>query len=231
MKKKLFLTVMGVTGAGKTTLAVFLAKKMKGRLIQEIPVDQNPFFKNYYGQPQFYFPTQLFFLNAKWQQIRESRKLKGILIQEPPIYEDMLYAQAKLKARSKEWRLYKTYYDGLIGDPSFPKPDLVIFLRLSFSTMLARIQKRAGINPQRASELKETQVYWRRLWQRHEDWIRKNPLGLRIVILDTDKYDFSNYKNANRALEDVFADIVKKIEGRLLSVGFLEGNQGREKKR
>jgi len=52
-----YIAVMGVTAAGKTTFAKFLSEKSGGKLLEELPVEDNPFFKNYYGNPDNYFPT------------------------------------------------------------------------------------------------------------------------------------------------------------------------------
>lgn len=219
----LYTAVMGVTGAGKTTFAKFLSEKLTGRLLEEIPVGENPFFKEYYGSPDTYLPAQIFFLDTKWRQVCGDKVLRnpGILkilkrqdvIQEPPIYEDALYAQARLEEKPKEWNWYKEYYSGLIGVDSFPKPDLVAFLRLRLPVMLARIRERAEKNPERASELKESEVYWERLRWLHENWIKENPLGLKIVTLDMDRFDFSSYKSDGDALEAAFGELKQRSGG------------------
>lgn len=216
---------MGVTGAGKTTFAKFLSEKLNGRLLEETPVGENPFFKDYYGSPDTYLPAQIFFLDAKWRQIcgddvSKNPGVKKILIKqdvilEPPIYEDALYAQARLEEKPKEWDWYKEYYSGLIGVDSFPKPDLVVFLRLRLTEMLARIRERANKNPERASELNESAAYWERLRWLHENWVKENPLGLKIVTLDMGRFDFSGYRNDGDALEAAFGEL-KQRSGSLI---------------
>lgn len=222
-EKHLYIAIMGVTVAGKTTFAKFLSEKLNGRLLEEIPVADNPFFKDYYGNPDDYFPAQMFFLDAKWRQTLGSKELKTLgvkqilskrpVVQEPPIYEDALYAQARLEGNPRQWDWYQNFYEGLVNMDSFPKPDLVVFLHLRLPVMLARIRERAKKNPERASELKESEAYWERLRWLHEKWVKENPLGLKIITLDMDRFDFSYYKNDGEALEDAFRELKRQSGG------------------
>jgi deoxyadenosine/deoxycytidine kinase len=222
-QRHLFIQVMGVTGAGKTTFAEFLSKRINGKLFQELPVEDNPLFKKYYENPtRFALPMQMFFVYEKWLQTKGSRKMgvSGVrrfksrpVVQEPPIYEDALYARARFGNNSKTWRKYQDFYQGLISTDRFPKPDLIIYLHLDFLKMLENIRQRAEQDPQRAAELKESKRYWKKLWLLHENWVKENPLGLNIVILDMDKYHFSRYKNKDEALEVACQELVALSEG------------------
>lgn len=222
-QRHLFISVMGVTGAGKTTFAEFLCKKVNGRLFRELPVEDNPLFVKYYENPEDYaLLTQMFFVFEKWLQTKGSRKLgvSGVrrfwtwpVIQEPPIYEDALYAQARFGDDPEKWEKYDTFYNGLLSAKLFPKPDLLVYLHLDFPKMLENIRKRAEQDPQRAVELNESENYWRKLWQLHENWVKENPLGLRIVTLDMDKYHFSDYKSKDEALEAAYQELVAQSGG------------------
>ena len=65
--RHLYIAVMGVTAAGKTTFAEFLARRINGKLFQELPVVDNPFFTEYYENPTEYaLPTQMFRVYEKW---------------------------------------------------------------------------------------------------------------------------------------------------------------------
>jgi len=111
--RHLYIAVMGVTAAGKTTFAEFLARRINGKLFQELPVEDNPFFTEYYENPTEYaLPTQMFLVYEKWLQTKGSRKMgvSGVrrfwqrhVVQEPPIYEDALYAQARLEENPRQW--------------------------------------------------------------------------------------------------------------------------------
>ncbi len=218
-----YIVVMGVTAAGKTTFAEFLAGRINGKFFPELPVEDNPFFKNYYGNPDDYFPVQIFFLDANWRQIMGSKELKtpGIkeilvkepVVQEPGIFEEALYAQARLEEDSVQWGRYQSYYNGLTNVKSFVKPDLTVFLHLRLPVMLDRIKRRATDNPERASELKESEAYWERLRWLHENWVKENPLGLKIITLDMDRFNFSSYNSDGEALEAAYQELKNRSGG------------------
>lgn len=73
-------------------------------------------------------------------------------------------------------------------------------------------KQRAENDPARKTELQESENYWRRLWELHEEWVAGNPLGLNIFILDMDKYDISNYFNREQQLGAVFEELSKKVK-------------------
>ncbi len=66
-----FITIEGNIGAGKTTLAHLLAKKLNARLILEEFAD-NPFLSKFYESPdQYAFPLELFFMAERYKQLKE----------------------------------------------------------------------------------------------------------------------------------------------------------------
>lgn len=78
--------------------------------------------------------------------------------------------------------------------------------------MLLAIKQRAENDHARKTELQESESYWKRLWELHEEWVAGNPLGLNIFILDMDKYDISNYFNREQQLGVVFEELNKQIK-------------------
>lgn len=218
-----YIAIMGVTAAGKTTFAEFLARRINGKLFQELPVEDNPFFTEYYENPTEYaLPTQMFLVYEKWLQTKGSRKMgvSGVrrfwqrpVVQEPPIYEDALYAQARLEKNPRQWDWYQNFYEGLVNMNLFPKPDLIVFLHLRLPVMLVRIRERAKKNPERKSELGESEAYWERLRWLQESWVKENPLGLRIVTLDMDRFDFSGYNSGGEALEAAYQELKNRSGG------------------
>ena len=66
-----FITIEGNIGAGKTTLAHLLSKKLNGRLILEEFAD-NPFLPKFYENPnQYAFPLEVFFMAERYKQLKE----------------------------------------------------------------------------------------------------------------------------------------------------------------
>ena len=72
--KHQFITIEGNIGAGKTTLATILAKKLNARIILEEFAD-NPFLSKFYDNPgQYAFPLELFFKSKFIEPLSSSFK-------------------------------------------------------------------------------------------------------------------------------------------------------------
>jgi deoxyadenosine/deoxycytidine kinase len=161
---------------------------------------------------------QMIFLFEKRLQIKGSELLevvgikellkKGPVVSEPPIYADALFGQARLEGSPTEMRQYMDFYEGIISEKNFLKPDLIFYLRLSLPNFFRRIRKRAEKDPERKVELQEKEEYWKRLHDLHEEWVRENPLNLRIITIDGDKFDFSRYKNQGEANTDLLTELL-----------------------
>ncbi len=222
-RRGLLIEIMGLPASGKSTFANFLGERLGFRVLGEIPVERVPNFENYYkrrGDKHLALATQLVFLYESWLQNGGSEPLAipgvkdilkdGPVILEPPFWQNTLYAQTRLEGKPKLLALYNRVASGLIQKDAFPKPDYLIYLRVSFSSMLKRIKERAKNCPQRKVELKEKRKYWKRLWILHEEWITQNPLGLNIIVLNMDKFDPSVYKDEREAMEAMLAEFSRE---------------------
>ena len=66
-----YISVEGVIGVGKTSLARILSENLNGRLVLENH-DENPFLSQFYKDQRHYaFQTQLFFLLSRFRQQQE----------------------------------------------------------------------------------------------------------------------------------------------------------------
>ena len=66
-----FITIEGNIGAGKTTLALLLSKRLNARLVLEEFAD-NPFLSKFYKDPsQYAFPLELFFMAERYKQLKD----------------------------------------------------------------------------------------------------------------------------------------------------------------
>ena len=69
-----YIAIEGVIGAGKTTLAKMLAKKMNANLVLE-SYEDNPFLEKFYKNPRRYaLHTQMYFLMSRYKQLLELRQ-------------------------------------------------------------------------------------------------------------------------------------------------------------
>src|SRR3989344_8456563 len=98
MTKKLYISVMGTLGSGKTTVAGLIARKFNFHLLEENFGD-NAFLPRFYtDMKRWAFHSQTFFLMEKTNQMLETRTLltKKSIVQDTPIQQDVFsYAKAQ----------------------------------------------------------------------------------------------------------------------------------------
>jgi deoxyguanosine kinase len=155
--KTRYIVVEGPIGAGKTSLAVKLAQRLRAATLLEQP-QENPFLEKFYRDAARHaLPAQLFFLSQRIRQLRELARHdwpEAGIVADFLLDKDALFAQLTLA--DDELSLYRQLYNQL--QPQAPAPDLVIYLQAEPETLLARIRQR-GI----AMEAAISETYLRRL--------------------------------------------------------------------
>lgn len=133
------IAVEGVFRSRKTLLAHLLAQKIGGQLV----LDQtaNPYLKDFYNEREgAAFLAQLIFLANRYHQ--QARLLQRDLFVDRIICDylfekDKIYAYQTLT--DDELQVYERIY-GILAE-RVPRPDLVIYLQISVSTLIRRIEK------------------------------------------------------------------------------------------
>lgn len=140
MNSARYIVVEGPIGAGKTTLARFLADELNCRSLLE-QADDNPFLKKFYEEPGAYaFQAQLFFLLSRYRQqqrLVQQDLLKG-MVADYLFAKDQIFAELNLEG--DELALYKQLFKLL--DSRLPKPDLVVYLQARADILMERLRKR-----------------------------------------------------------------------------------------
>ena len=134
------LPVEGVIGAGKTSLALKLARFLNAKTVLE-HFEENPFLEKFYDDIQHYaFQTQMFFLLSRYKQQQE---LAQIDLFEQTIVSDYMFEKDKIFAylnlQDDELRLYETLV-GLL-EKTVAKPDIVVYLQCNVDHLMANIKK------------------------------------------------------------------------------------------
>ncbi len=136
-----YIAIEGVIGAGKTSLAKMLHKRLGGRLVLE-KFMENPFLSRFYLERERYaFQTQIFFLLTRFKQLQKLGQLHlfdEYLITDYIFEKDKIFAHLNLQ--DDELQLYEMLVSQI--ERQLPQPDLVVYLQSSVDRLLDNIKRR-----------------------------------------------------------------------------------------
>jgi len=137
-----YITIEGNIGAGKTTLAHLLAKRLNARLILEEFAD-NPFLPKFYENPkQYAFPLELFFMAERFKQQKDmlhtTDLFHSITVSDYLFTKCLLFAKVNLP--EEEFKLYQKLFD--IMEQQLIFPDLLIYLHSPVNRLQTNIKRR-----------------------------------------------------------------------------------------
>lgn len=207
--------------AGKTSLVKILTRDIDGVGFYE-KVESVPMLKKFYSAGEesrlsLAFPLQIAFLNYRYQQLREGLALaeqgNRCTVYDSSLLSDSLMA-GNLYRRGEfpeeEYYLYQELSQNMqanvSGHPFTGFPDLIIYLKMSFDTMLEHITHRG----REMEALDDDKIdYYRGVWETYNHWYNSYSSS-RIITIDMDKTDFvHNEDDRNRVLnliESVMVD-------------------------
>nr|WP_042354599.1 deoxynucleoside kinase [Bacillus rubiinfantis] len=213
------IVIGGMIGLGKTSVADilqshFTSKGIESKVFYEA-VDDNPILPLYYqltpeelDAKRIPFLLQLFFLNKRFKTVKDCINWNNPIytIQDRSIYEDWYFAYVNKnlgRISALEFNIYEELVDNMLEElAELPKkaPDLMVYLKGSFDTVLDRIMDRGRsfeINP----ELKE---YYFEVWKGYDEWVMKRYDASEVLIIDMDQTDVVNSRaDAIRVCQDV----------------------------
>jgi deoxyadenosine/deoxycytidine kinase len=190
------IVIGGMIGLGKTTTADMISKELNIPVYYE-SVDDNKVLPLFYTasdeeiqRMRYPFLLQLNFLKTRFHAIKEAL-LKDDAVLDRSIYEDSYFAikNYELGRISKlEIDLYLGLLDEMMQEISGMKkkaPDVMVYLKGSFDTVLKRIKQRG-----RSYELDDALVeYYRFLWKDYDNWLLNEYKASPVIIVDVDKED------------------------------------------
>lgn len=195
----MILVIAGMIGTGKSSVAKALGEEFKTEVFYE-SVEDNKILPLFYTATdeeiqakRYPFLLQLWFLNTRFKSIKQALVDDNNVL-DRSIYEDLYFAKIN-KDLGRISELEFEVYEGLLNNmmeelDELPKksPDLLIYLKSSFETVLNRIKIRG-----REYELDEELVdYYRLLWQGYDEWVLNNYNHSELLILDMDNMDIVN---------------------------------------
>ena len=203
------ITLAGIIGSGKSTMTEILSKELGSKAFFE-PVEDNPVLPLFYKGNEiaakkraagdqnatnpYTYLLQTFFVNRRFRMIKEAKKEANNVL-DRSIYEDALFMKMNTdmgNATAVEYATYQELLQNMLDELQYAtgvdSQDLMIFIKVSYDTMLKRIRKRGRDYEQIESD-PTLPEYYQNLLQYYDRWLKwydKSP----IMVIDGDKYDF-----------------------------------------
>ncbi|MCG8427247.1 MAG: deoxynucleoside kinase [Chromatiales bacterium] len=137
-----YIVVEGPIGVGKTSLVKRLSESFACDTLLEA-AEENPFLERFYSDGgSAAFPTQLFFLfqrNQQLERLRQADLFRQGLVADFMLEKDRLFAEVNLDP--EELNLYQQVYQRLAMEA--PAPDLVVYLQAPVDVLVQRIKRRS----------------------------------------------------------------------------------------
>jgi deoxyguanosine kinase len=178
-----FIAIEGNIGAGKTTLAHLLAKKLNARLILEQFAD-NPFLPKFYANPkQNAFPLELFFMAERYKQLKDmvhtSDLFQSITVSDYIFSKCLLFAKVNLS--EEEFRLYQRLFDIMQQQLIFP--EVIIYLHSPVQKLQKNIKKRNRVYEQNIAD-----EYLFNIQETYTSYLKQH--NIKTIFVDAQHADF-----------------------------------------
>ena len=203
--KKIFISIAGNIGSGKSSLTGLLANRFNWVPYYE-SVSDNPYLKDFYADmTRWSFNLQIYFLAHRFNIHKEITEKPTSVIQDRSIYEDVeIFAKNLHKLGRMSDRDHTTYKNLFAEMTSYLRaPDLLVYLKADIDTLVRQIKKRG-----REFEKDLDIAYLEELNRSYDEWIKSYSFG-KVLTIKTDELDFVHS-------EKDFDFIISSIEKDLL---------------
>ena len=209
----MLIVVGGMIGLGKSSVAKALGEEFGTEVFYE-SVEDNPILPLFYTaspeeiqKKRYPFLLQLWFLDTRFKSIKQALVNDNNVL-DRSIYEDCYFAKKNMelgRISELEMTIYENLLDNMMEElKELPKksPDLMVYLKGSFNTVLNRINNR-GREYELDAELEE---YYRFLWRDYDDWVYNHYNSSEVLVIDMDKMDIVN----NESDKELMIKMVKE---------------------
>lgn len=194
-----YIVIEGLVRTGKTKLSQIISRQLNGKLI--IDDKNNPFINDFYnslskGENSFGMKNQLIFLLNRYSQQMEIKQ-KG-LFQKTTVCNYLFLREgiySHIVLSDEELEIYKRIFN--IFSANIVKPDLVVYLQISFSEMLKRIK-----NSENEFERNVPQEYWRELFEAYNYYFF-NYKASPLLVINIEKIDLNNEMDVKNLLSEI----------------------------
>lgn len=200
------IVIDAVVGAGKTVYMEILSKEMNIPCFEE-PVLENPLLdKFYHDRKRYSFPLQIFFLNRRFEMLKQASALGKPTLMDRSIYGDMIFAKLLYEEGNMdkdEYILYRDLLTNMLDHVEAPK--LMIYLKIDTDSAIERIKKRG-----RDYEQIVERAYWENLNREYESYFSEYNLSP-LLVIDAAKYDIVENPNDKKAVLDIIRQKISEI--------------------
>lgn len=214
------ITVGAMIGAGKSSLTKILAEELGSTAFYE-SVDNNPILPLFYTATEeeiqtkrYPFLLQLYFLDTRFKSIKQALTHNDNIL-DRSIYEDLYFCRVNRdlgRISELEFSIYSGLLENMLEElDELPKkaPDLLIYLRGSFETILSRIAGR-GREYEVSDDLRD---YYYTLWSGYDDYMFNEYNASEILVIDIDKYDYVNNPEDREVVVKMVKDKLAELRG------------------
>ena len=211
------IVLAGTIGAGKSSLTALLANHLGSQAFYE-SVEENEVLPLFYQDPkQYAFLLQIYFLNKRFANIKKAMQEDNNVL-DRSIYEDSLlfHLNADLgRANEIEVGVYDELLKNMMEELPYAAhkkhPDLLVHIKVSFTTMLKRIQKRG--RPYEQLEYDPNLYdYYKELNRRYDLWYKNYNYSPKIQI-DGDQLNFVESPHAAQQVLSMIDEKLAEIRG------------------
>ncbi|WP_281251377.1 deoxynucleoside kinase [Lactococcus fujiensis] len=211
----MLIVLAGTIGAGKSSLAKALGEHLGTEVFYEA-VDNNPVLDLYYEDPKKYaFLLQIYFLNKRFESIKMAYRQDNNVL-DRSIFEDELFLTLNYKngnVTKTELDIYKDLLANMLEElEGMPKkrPDLLVYIDVSFETMLSRIAQR-GRSFEQVESQPGLEEYYNQVHGEYPEWYENYDVSPKIKI-DGDSIDFVNNPEDLEAVLQQIDDRLRKLD-------------------
>ncbi|WP_438445466.1 deoxynucleoside kinase [Gorillibacterium sp. sgz5001074] len=193
------IVVGGMIGLGKTSVAALIGQHLGSEVFYE-SVEENPILPLFYTatpeeieRNRYPFLLQLYFLDTRFKAIKQALRNRHNVL-DRSIYEDWYFAKVNKtlgRMSDLEFQVYENLAANMMEElEELPKkaPDLMVYLKGSFDTVMHRIGLRG-----RSFEQDPALVdYYRVLWSGYDEWVSRHYGASDVLIVDMDVTDVVN---------------------------------------
>lgn len=217
----MILVIAGMIGIGKSSVAKALGEHLQSDVYYE-SVEDNKVLPLFYtatdeeiATKRYPFLLQLWFLNTRFKSIKEALVNDNNVL-DRSIYEDWFFAKVNKelgRISDLEFEIYESLLNNMMEElEELPKksPDVLVYLKGSFDTVLARINKR-GRGYELAPDLVD---YYHTLWKGYDEWLEKHYKASDVLVIDMDKMDIVNNMNDREKLLEMVDAKISEVRNR-----------------